>query len=415
MIYEIPKHERVLKAFKYAGEPIPDTITLDDLKGVCNKNLKNWKVPIEYQYLWFCLNTVRIKRVANGRVFNPQVVCYPVYIAINKEIADIIKEATKKVGSIKTFAPLVNRSPTRVSDWINMNIKVPITALFKACRILNINPWDFLENKVLCGQSKEEGIIFKNRAIKDVVDILIWLKFEGHISLSHARVEIEQKREGKDALFNLAKRMKEEFNVPIKIMKRKNRDHFILRINSSVFKQILWLKYGINLGFKSPNLSITNELENINSFEDKMRLLAAAMETEGHFGIAKVNRLQYPRYNFTSLSKMAVEEIDYILKNDLRLNSVVRLKDSYVWRTSVRGFDDCIKLAYYLLPYLYHRSKVNNVIRLFGQMNMKNRKKSTIDFNRVEYSIVKLCRNIISVEEFEERRGKKITHLANLF
>ena len=415
MIYEIPKHERVVRAFKYANELIPDRISLNDLSGICNKNLKDWKVPVEYQYLWFCLNTVKIKRIENERVFNPQVVCYPAYIDINKEVASIIGGATKKVGSIKAFAPLVNRSPSRVSDWINMRIKVPITALFKACQILNVDSWDILENKMLCGQSQEKGIIFINKSISNVVDILAWIKFEGHISLSHARVEIEQKAEGKGALFNIAKKIKEEFKVPIKITKRKDKDHSILRINSSVFKQILWLKYGMIFGFKSPKISIENELCNLTDFEDKIRILAAAMETEGHFGIMKVNGYRYPRYNFTSASKKVVGQIDSILKNELNLNSVVRLKGPKVWRTSVRNFDDCIKLAYYLLPYLYHRSKVNSIIRLFKQRDILKRRKNYIANNKVEYSLVKLCQNIISVEEFEKIRKKRITNVADLF
>ncbi len=415
MIYEIPKHERVVSAFKYANEIIPDSISLNELSDVCNKNLKDWKVPVEYQYLWFCLNTVRIKRIENKRVFNPKVVCYPTYISINKEVASLIKEATKKVGSVKSFAPLVNRSPSRVSDWINMKIKVPITALFKTCQILNLNSWSILENKMLCGQSKEKGIIFQNKSIINVVDILAWIKFEGHVSLSDARVEIEQKREGKEALFNIAKRIKGEFNLPIKIMKRKNKDHFILRIDSSIFKQILWLRYGVNLGFKSPKISIEDELYKINDFEDKIRILAAAMETEGHFGIIKVNGHLYPRYSFTSASKKVVIQIDSILKNELNLNSVVRLKDASVWRTSIRNFDDCIKLAYYLLPHLYHRGKINRIISLFKQKDIPNRRKNYLTDNKVEYSLVKLCQNIISVEEFEKIRKMRITHLVDLF
>jgi hypothetical protein len=385
------------------------------VEAACRTNLKDKTIPIEYQYLWFCLNHVKIRRIKNNRVFNPKVVCYPIYIDINREIAGVIKEATEKVGSIKSFAPLVNRSPSRVSDWINMNIKVPITALFKACQVLNRNPWNLLENKIMCGQSEGEGILFKNINIKDIVDILLWLKFEGHISLSHARVEIEQKREGKEALLNIAKRIKNEFNVLVKIMKRKNKDHYILRINSSVFKQILWLKYGIGFGFKSSDISIKNELGNINDFEDKMRILAAAMETEGHFGVSKVNNSGYPRYNFTSLSKIVVDEIDSIFKNELKLNSVVRLKDNEIWRTSIRNFDDCIRLVYYLLPYLYHRNKVNNITKFFRKRDILNRRKNYISNNKVENSVVKLCQNIISVKEFEKIRNKKITHISDLF
>jgi len=363
MVYEIPKCETILKAFEYANEDIPKIIRLNHLRKICNKNLKDWKIPIKYQYVWYCLNEQKIKRKTKRQIFNSKVTCYPFYIEMDKNISKIINSAVKKLDSRKKFAELVNRSIPRVCDWINGRIRIPITALLKACQILNKDPWIILNGKLVSGQGTNEGFVFENIKRKMILDILTWIKLEGHVALEKGRIEIEQKDVGKNALLRINKRIKNKFKINTHFYrrKRKNREGWIytLRINSSPLKQILFLKYGIDFGYKSPYVDLIDEVKVAKTKSDKLQILVSAMETEGHFGFARFKKYVYPRCNFTSSNKITTHNIKDLF-SDLGFTSYIHKKDEFCWRVVLTK--NCLKFYDLISPYITHQKKLKRIM-----------------------------------------------------
>ena len=373
MVYEVPKEENVLKAFAYTNEEVPELIRLEDLRRICDANLKDWRIPIKYQYVWYCLSGLKIKRKRNKQILNHQVTCYPFYIQINKETSKFILSAIKKVGSRKKFANLVNRDVGRVCDWSNEKIRVPITALLKASQILNKDPWIILDGKVVCGQSESNGFVFKNLKRNKILDILTWIKLEGHIALNEGRIEIEQKDVGKDALSNINNRIKKEFQVKTHFYKRKRKMRegcmYTLRINSTALKQILYLKYGIDLGYKSPYVNLKDELNVAKTKLEKIKILTSAMETEGHFGVYKYQYYLYPRCNFTSLNKDTVMNVRDIM-NSFKLFPYMYQKDKICWRIVLSGKRNCLKLFDLISPYMTHQKKIESIIKIKNTVHL---------------------------------------------
>lgn len=368
MVYEIPKHPKIIQAFKYAKVKAPNRIQLVDLNQVCDKNIKNWKIPIEYQYVWFCLHSIRIQRQQGNIIFNPKVVFYPIFVEIDKAISNLIRKVIVHVGSREKFVHLLNRKCSKISSWLTLKKKVPLTAILKTCQILKLDPWYLLKNKFLSSQSNDIRFIFKNQKNEDIADILAWIKLEGHLFLSNSRLEIEQKTTGSDAIFNIAERIQMEFgDLPIKFLKRSDKDNLRLRINSTVLREILVLRYGIDLGYKSHNISLSSELKNSN-LDTKSKIVACAMETEGHFGyyLSSAGH-KNPRYTFTSASRKVIDELHSVLKWDFGLNPIIEPKDKKIWRISIRRSSDCIILAKYILPHMKHKQKIENILQILNQ------------------------------------------------
>lgn len=366
LIYEVERHPEVIKAFEYTKKEIPSKIGLLDLKEVCDINKNDLLIPIQYQYLWYCLNGVKLTRKKGRVIFNPKVSFYPIYVENDSEVIKLIKICINKIGS-KNFAKLVNRSLSRVTDWKNGKRKPPLTAILKACQIFKKDPWKFLENKKLFSQSKSEDnyLIFRDYDSIDLNEILIWIKNEGTISLNGSpRIEIEQHMDGINCLQNLKEKFENVFGLSknkVKFYSRKNKDHYVIRISSAPLRQILCLKYDVPLGYKCPYITSIREVNNYKNREEGLQILASLLETEGSFTYGIIDEKMHLVVNFTSASYNNVVSVISLLK---KLNYIPYgpFKKETCFRLEIRGLNQIIKLAFEIMPYCYHKTKIMNFI-----------------------------------------------------
>lgn len=371
MSYEVDINEKVKETFRLANINYDNSkwLPIDLVKKACEINLKDSFKPIYSQYLWFCLDGVRVRRkLASGKVLIPQVIFNPVYLENKDKIVSLIKRAMKKLPQSQriNFARLVGRSPQSIDSWKSRRAKVPITAVLKACQILRLDPWKTIDGERLytSGKSAKNSIIFKNRETNEIREIITWIKAEGYLRISSTEVGLVQNKEGKDSLQDVINKIIKSFHISqsnIHIGIRSDKPNAIdVVISSAPLRQILCLKYGISIGFKSYSINYSNEINNAKSREEKLKLLSKIFESEGSFGFRRFN---LPDFHIVSASLEAIKNVNSLLKN-LGYEPFGPTPHHSAFKTGIGNIEGSVKFCYDILPYFKHKEKIEYI--LFG-------------------------------------------------
>ncbi|MDD5651251.1 MAG: hypothetical protein PHF86_12690 [Candidatus Nanoarchaeia archaeon] len=364
MVYKIPKEKRVLKAFEYAKEEIPEIIRLEDLRKICNRNLENWKVPIQYQYLWYCLHGLRISRkFENGRITDSKVSFHTISIELNNKLIKLVKQTINKVG-IDRFAFLCNVSDYTIKSWLNRIYKTQITCIFKACQILNKDPWKILNNCKLYGWCHTNYFLFKIKESDELLDLIPWIANEGHMAIDDPTINIKQHKDGLSALKELVKVCnKLNINTNLNALKGKEFNLNMLTIYSASLRQILVLRYNMDIGYKCRTVNF--DIKNLNK-NQKLRVLARDLETDGCFTTDLRNGIRYPKYDFCSQSYDNVYRVYSTLK-ELGYNPMKITFTAEAYRVTLKKLKENIKLAYEIYPYLIHNGRKTSLIKSISE------------------------------------------------
>ena len=133
------------------------------LDATCLLNKEDTIIPVKYQYLWFCLNKVNVKRfLPNGKMFNPEVKFHTVYIEPSNKIIVSIKKALAIIRTKKELGRLCSVKRQTIYQWINKKVRPTLIGLLKICQILNMNIWTLIDNQKLYSKSENEFLTFKN-------------------------------------------------------------------------------------------------------------------------------------------------------------------------------------------------------------------------------------------------------------
>ena len=156
-----------------------------------------------------------------------------------------------------------------------------------------------------------------------------------------------------------------------------------LIVNSAPLRQILNLKYDIPLGHKSKEIKPNQEF-NFNR-EDKLKILASEIETEGSFARHKKYNIIHCDVSFSTHSK------DYSKSVFIKLNKlgypatfIVSRRDrrgveEIEYRTIFWGLFELQKFAFEIMPYFHHLGKIRNLVEVIKQKDYL--KITRIDFN----------------------------------
>jgi len=330
------------------------------LKVACNLNRIDIKIPVQYQYLWFCLHGVTLKRTQpSGRSFCSIVNFPPCYIIADNKLRTIVKKACESVnlsqGDLSILSGLKRETLRLYKD------KIPITCLLKISQILGLNLWRLLQNYPLLGKTAKEGKIIIPRDDKDIDEtiFLIWLKTEGHLELRSAHIEINQKNniESLRRLRNIILRyfnlshLKNEFS-------QGSRGEDRLIISSSPLRQLLCLKYNLPLGYKSGSLERT-ELKNFSEKEYK-RLLATFVITEGclshHYTRNKKKKL--PRFEFIVKDSSLAQDCIFVMEQLGFKPSFYIRPEQNLFKVGLYDSREVVRLISYVKPYLFNKNKI---------------------------------------------------------
>jgi len=375
-----PKVKETLSLAKIKYDKIR-WMPIEKVKKACEINLKDSFKPIYVQYLWYCLDETKIKRkLKGGRIVKPKVIFNSVYLEPKNKFIKLLKKAMSKLLNSKrqNFAKLVDRSPQTLDTWKSGRGKIPLTAILKACQLMNLDIWEVINKEKIfaSGKDKTNYIIFKNS--QNIGEILVWIKAEGYLHISSTEINLVQNRKGINSLKYIVDKIEKSFNIPkskIHVNPRSDKPNAIdVTISSAPLRQILVLKYNIPLGFKSYEIDYKKEIEQAKSKEEKLQLLAKIFESEGSFGFRRPTN--QPDFHIVSASSIAVKNVANLL-GDLNFTPYGPTPHHSAFKTGITNIEDSVKFCYDILPYFKHTEKIQYI--LFGN------NRSTNGFNSEEY------------------------------
>ena len=338
------------------------------IEAACNVNLKDIKIPAQYQYLWFCLHdTILTRKQPSGRQFKTKVNFTPCYVRLDNKLIKLLNQA-QKIMNLPMYK-FINLWGCKKTD----NKKtISLLALLKICQILKINIWNLLENYELFSKSRREGkiVIPSNNPDVNLIILLIWLRTEGHIELGSTHIEINQK-DNLNSLKEIEKLFTKIFNLKNiqSIFPKGKRGEDRLILSSSPLKQLLCLKYDFPLGYKSGSLQQI-KFQGL-SKEDYRKLMAAFIQTEGSLS-----------YHYTRNKKKKLPRFEFIVKDEALANDcLITLK--------ILGFNPRISYNQNLFKVALYNSI--EVIDLVHQT-----KKYVFDIKKIKY-LKKVCSNGIGL------------------
>ncbi|MBI5061821.1 MAG: hypothetical protein HZB67_05940 [Candidatus Aenigmarchaeota archaeon] len=375
--YQVPYNERIAKAIEYAKihEKIHfpqkeldnwktrNLLSFSALEHIFEINAKYADVPVIYQNIWFCLHEQRITRYrAGGRLINPPVSFYPIYIEISEENIKLIKDAIKVAGSRDKFAKLVCYDTASLNAWLLKKRKPPVTSIIKSCQILGIDFWDELENTKLYGKTSKDYITFTNNYPNDIDDIRIWIENEGSLATSSTEITFKQNESGLDALRKLQDLFIHIFGIKGSISFDKNSEAYLLRIISAPIRQVLCLKYNIPLGYKIYSQPSTDLFEFVNR-QEGLRKLARNLETEGCFTFIRKKNADYLRVSFGSANR-ARRDLFTGMANNLGFKFMSYDQEKRRnYHSVIVDNTEIIKLINEIAPYMWNKNKINKAIQ----------------------------------------------------
>jgi RNAse (barnase) inhibitor barstar len=271
---------------------------------------------------------------------------------------------------LKTFSYLSDRKYVSTWEYLNGRCNIPLTVIFKACNILAVDAWELLDGHKLYARDKNNFLTFKKDFGFEMEIIKNWVKLEGNLSLSSPEMKITQSNEGRDALISLQKSIDKTFDyeVATKLTSCKTRPSIdIFYIFSSPLRQILVLRHGIPLGYKSRKIKPETHPAILQE-EETMRLVASDFETEGSFVCRKktMHHTDYCEFSISTYSKQCSRNMYMRLKSmgfspSFEEHRRIRKTTETEYKVIVRKYNDLVRLCFGVMPYLHHRKKIRDI------------------------------------------------------
>lgn len=422
--YLVEPSKNPQKALKYAIEKglfKIDEIDKDLIKNYldCKKEIPIWiieaacklnenfiEIPVKFQYLWFCLSKVKVKRRLNqNKILNPEVDFFTVYVEPSKKIINLIEKAISKIGTKTQLGELCCVKRQTIYQNITKRIKPNLMTLLKVCQILKKNVWKEIDNHKLYSYSNSDDdyLLFKNYQEDEIIDLLVWIKLEGHLPINRGAMETSQKDKDSMMLEILRDKVRKLYQI--------KENHFLIYNNSinkgtikdwrgskltitcSPLRQIFCLRYNIPLGYKCSFIEISKEVNSCQKEEDKYRLISTVIETEG--SIINYGSKKSPIVSITSASKRFITQLERLLR-DLKYNPYIYSHNIKDYELRIQGLDSISKLHYNIYPYFNHPSKKSKFLETLKEKSLIRLK---IENNQEIINMIKNARDMTAMSK----------------
>ena len=384
-------------------------LPINVLKKSCRINKIDANIPIQFQHIWICLNKCKIERqLSEIKKVTPIVAFHSVYVEPRKNLTELVETAVKLVGTTGKLALLCNvKKRQTVSQWRTGKTKPQLIALLKICELLEKYVWQEIDGCRLYGNGspEEESMIFHNYHRSKLTEIIVWLKLEGHLDISAPRGETNQKSEAKITLIKIKEKIQKLYSLNPKqaliydnsTQKGTQKDWtgFKLTISSAPLRQILALRYNMDIGYKCPEIEISEDVECSLDKEQKKQIFCTVLETEGSFLVDKKYGL--PRICVSTISEKFIDQA-IGLANELgyRTQKVksTKGKNKMFFEFRINHLNDTVKCFYDILPYFVHPTKKATFLKILENPELLHKLRLSNQNSLVE--LIKNARLIIS-------------------
>lgn len=280
-MYEVRMSTKVRDCLSYAEVPEErysdgDWVPFYVVKKATEINSQNPRVPVNYQDIWFNLHDETVRRSTNTGYVTSRVSFPSTMVERKDKVIEVLKTVKNMLG-VHEFAKLCDVSHWAVYAWLNKNGNVPLSAIMKACELLNESHWTLLDNVRLCG--KKYCVLHRNNLTEKereyLESIIDWINSDGHLRVDGWSFSIAQHENNREVLRELMEKIVGLFKLDRKCIKLYEREHLVvLKVDSAALRQLLVLKYKVRPGKKAEHLDV----KDVN-----MRRVANYLSSEGSF------------------------------------------------------------------------------------------------------------------------------------
>lgn len=307
-----------------------------------------------------------------GKIVKPKVDFATVYVEKKDELMKLLLKAIEKCGGKAIFCTLVGYSLTSLNEWLNLRSvrKAPVVAFFKVAQLLDLDIWKILDGVKLFGKTSRDYLVYREK-YQEIENLLIWIESEGTIQIDRRYIQIRQGKEGIGALYTLKEKFERIFGLErhLSIIEDQN-DQYKLCIYNSPLRQILVLRYGLQLGYKVYADAPAN-LFRFGNRKEGLEKLARHFETEGCVSF-KVNYHKIkPIFSIASRNKDKVKNLVELICN------LGWKAKQYQWKhLGIDMFTACVYRKYEIIdlceairPFLWHKGKLDAIENILSMVS----------------------------------------------
>lgn len=320
------------KAIKERKNNINDKITLQELEDFLVEG-SELELYAELMVKYWADGT-KLERLDNsGNNYCPEINFKPCYVGSSTDVKHIIHKGLQKRPELEEKYPAVER--------LENSNRIPLPCLIECCDLNRLNLWKALKGETLGSKTSSKQVVIPKRTAK-LDELLVWIKNEGHIPLSHPSIEINQivsESTSLDYLSDLTSDIYGESSLcnfsKTDCWSGENGKRMI--ISSSAVRQLMVLRHGIPMGKKSRHINWNRKVTERNY----PRILSAMIQTEGSISESKGQA----RFEFKIQDKC----IRDICHRCLQILGCSPSKTSgRTFNTGIFNIEDMIKLYYFM-------------------------------------------------------------------
>jgi len=287
------------------------------------------------------------------------------YVEPSNRIRKILRIAVNSNGGVAKFSKIINTSENNIRRWLRGDRSIPFGIIKYLANLNNADIWQFLVNENLKSMTSNNSFKIFHEIKKAECILLGWVLSEGH--LSNERLTITQKeKQPLNVLRNLISR---HFYFKNSIRIEQDRNAWRLVINSCSFAEYLNSRYTIPFGKKAKIIRVPIQIFTLPK-EEKFAFLAGCFEGDGSFiasiRASKRGKYKIPVATLTSSSKDFLEDTKKILSS---LDIKPRIHSDKI---AIYNSKDCVKLFFYLLPYMVSENKIKDFVYSLSDFQFLN-------------------------------------------
>ena len=298
-------------------------------------------------------------------------------IKISPNLKLKLMKLINSIGGVERFAKSKELNKNTIKNWLRGNNSFPFEILEEISKLENENILDLLDDEIITYERSQHKFRFHKNISLFEVNLLGWILSEGHLEKG-GRIIISQKN--KICLINIKNKLKNILGIDSTI--EKDRKAWKLKITNAAFSNYLRWRHELKKGKKHNTIRVPKLIFKLDD-NYKFSFLAGFLEGDGsfhcHWRKNKRTKYKVPLLSITSSSKEGIKDLQ-MLYRVLNIPSKIYIdrkspfnsKWNDTFKLQIFKFGDCIKLSYYIIPYLLHPERRIKLKEIFKDKEILN-------------------------------------------